>query len=297
MKVGVMLPVGDTDGIDGQTPRWADIRRFAESAENSGLDSVWLADHFLYKAPDGQTYGMHEAWTLLSAVAAVTNRVELGAMVLCGSFRDPGLVAKMAATLDLVSDGRVVLGVGAGWHDPEYEAFGLPTDHRVGRFAEWLEIVARLVRGETVSLDGKYHQVREAVLAPAPERRIPILIAAKRPRMLDLTAQWADAWNTAWFGPVDDRVRDRLGDFDNALTRVGRPANEVAKTVGITVRDVDQPAPAEPSRNAIDGSVEELAKVMKDYEALGVEHLIVGLEPMTSRSVERLAKAKQLAAG
>ena len=288
-----MIPVGDGDGERGGTPGWAEIRRFAEAAESSGLDSVWLADHFFYHAPDGQLYGMHEAWTLLTAIAGVTNRVELGTMVLCGSFRDPGVVAKMAATLDLVSDGRVVLGVGAGWHDPEYEAFGLPTDHRVGRFAEWLEIVARLVRGETVSLDGKYHQVREAVLAPAPQRRIPILIAATRPRMLDLTAQWADAWNTAWFGPVDDKVRGRLGELDDALTRVGRPGNEVAKTVGITVRDVDQPPPAEPSRNAIDGSVEELAKVMKDYEALGVEHLIVSLEPMTARSVERLAEAKR----
>jgi len=295
MKIGVMIPVGDGDGESGGTPGWAEISRFAKTAESSGLDSVWLADHFFYQAPDGQTYGMHEAWTLLSAIAAVTTRVELGTMVLCGSFRDPGVVAKMAATLDLVSDGRVVLGVGAGWHDPEYEAFGLPTDHRVGRFAEWLEIVARLVRGETVSLDGKYHQVREAVLAPAAQRRIPILIAATRPRMLDLTAQWADAWNTAWFGPVDDKVRGRLGELDDALTRAGRPGNEVAKTVGITVRDVDQPAPAEPSRNAIDGSVEELAKVMKDYEALGVEHLIVSPEPMTARSVERLAEAKRLA--
>lgn len=295
MKIGVMLPVGDTEGPDGGVPSWADVRAIAEAVETNGLDSVWLADHFLYRpgGDDDRTYGLHEAWTLLSAVAAVTDRIELGTMVLCGSFRDPGVVAKMAATLDLVSDGRVVLGVGAGWHDPEYEAFGLPTDHRVGRFAEWLEIVARLVRGETVSLDGKYHQVREAVLAPAPQRRIPILIAATRPRMLDLTAQWADAWNTAWFGPVDDKVRGRLGELDDALTRVGRPGNEVAKTVGITVRDVDQPPPAEPSRNAIDGSVEELAKVMKDYEALGVEHLIVSLEPMTARSVERLAEAKR----
>ena len=150
MKIGVMLPVGDDDGPDGGMPRWADIRALAEAAEATGLDSVWLADHFLYRpgGEDPRTYGMHEAWTLLSAVAAVTERVELGTMVLCASFRSPGLTAKMAAAIDRCPSGRLILGVGAGWHDPEYEAFGLPTDHRVGRFAEWLEIVARLVRKE-----------------------------------------------------------------------------------------------------------------------------------------------------
>jgi probable F420-dependent oxidoreductase len=295
MKIGVMLPVGDGEGPGGRAPEWAQVREVALAAERAGLDSVWLADHYFYRAPDGSTYGMHEAWTLLSAVAAVTTRVELGTMVLCGSFRDPGMVAKMAATLDLVSGGRVVLGVGAGWHDPEYEAFGLPTDHRVGRFAEWLEIVARLVRGETVDFAGKYHQVRGASLVPPPDRRIPILVASRRPRMLELAAKWADVWNTAWFGTVDERVRERLRELQSAVAEAGRPADAVAPTVGITVRDEDQPV-AEPAANAISGTVEELAAAIQDYEALGVNHLIVSLEPVTPQSVDRLAKAKELAA-
>lgn len=112
------------DGQEGRTPTWTDIREIAEAAEDELLDSVWLADHLLAQMPDGTVLGMHEAWTLLSAVAAATARVELGPLVLCSSFRDPAVVAKMAATLDLVSDGRLVLGLGAGWHDPEYEAFG-----------------------------------------------------------------------------------------------------------------------------------------------------------------------------
>ena len=126
----------------------------AETAEGCGLDSVWIADHLLAEMQDGTVHGMHDAWTLLSAVAAVTTRVELGPLVLCSSFRDPGVVAKMAATLDEVSDGRLVLGLGAGWHDPEYEAFGFPTEHRVSRFAEALEIIVRLLRGERVSFKG-----------------------------------------------------------------------------------------------------------------------------------------------
>jgi probable F420-dependent oxidoreductase len=276
-------------------PDWADVRQLAEAADRSGLDSVWLADHYFYRAPDGQTYGMHEAWTLLSAVAAVTTKVELGTMVLCGSFRDPGMVAKMAATLDVVSSGRVILGVGAGWHDPEYEAFGLPTDHRVGRFAEWLEIVARLLRGETVEFAGTYHQVHGAVLEPSPERNIPILVASRRPRMLELAAKWADAWNTAWFGAADERVQERLSELRSAVEAAGRPADAVARTIGITVRDPDQQVP-DPSPNSITGTVEDLAEAIRAYQALGVDHLIVALEPVTPQSVDRLAAAKQLAA-
>jgi alkanesulfonate monooxygenase SsuD/methylene tetrahydromethanopterin reductase-like flavin-dependent oxidoreductase (luciferase family) len=254
---------------------------------------VWLADHFLYRpgGDDDRTYGMHEAWTLLSAVAAVTERVELGTMVLCASFRDPGLTAKMAAAIDVVSSGRLILGVGAGWHDPEYEAFGLPTDHRVGRFAEWLEIVARLLRKENVTFEGTYHRVRDAELVPAPEREIPILVAARRPKMLELTAKWADSWNTAWFGAVDDRVKERLAELKAATDASERA---VARTVGIVVRDPEQAAIDEPSPAAIDGTVEELAAALRDYRELGVDHLVVAVEPVTPRSVERLAEAAKL---
>ncbi len=275
-------------------PGWKNVRAMAEAADQNGLDAVWLADHFFYKAPDGKMFGMHEAWTLLSAVAAVTTRVELGNLVLCASFRDPGLTAKMAATLDEVSGGRLVLGVGAGWHDPEYKAFGLPTDHRVGRFEEWLEIVARLVRGETVTFDGTYHQVREAVLDPAPPHRIPILVAGHRPRMMRLTAEWADVWNTAWYGAASEKVEDRLGTLRDAVKSAGKPEGAVAATVGVVVRDPDQAAVPDPEPTAIDGTVQELAEALTAYQKHGIDQLIVSPEPMTSRSVERLAEARQL---
>jgi probable F420-dependent oxidoreductase len=275
-------------------PGWKDIRAVAEAADQNGLDAVWLADHFLYKAADGKVFGMHEAWTLLTAVAAVTTRVEVGNLVLCASFRDPGLTAKMAATLDEVSGGRLVLGVGAGWHDPEYEAFGLPTDHRVGRFEEWLEIVARLVRGETVTFEGTYHRVREAVLDPAPPHRIPILVAGHRPRMMRLTAEWADVWNTAWYGAASEKVEDRLGTLRDAVKAAGKPEGAVAATVGVVVRDPDQPGAPQPEPTAIEGTVQDLAEALTAYQKLGIDQLIVSPEPMTPRSVERLAEARQL---
>jgi alkanesulfonate monooxygenase SsuD/methylene tetrahydromethanopterin reductase-like flavin-dependent oxidoreductase (luciferase family) len=228
MKIGVMLPLGGEDGPGGTMPGWKDVRAVAEAADQSGLDSVWMADHFLYRDPNGRVYGMHDGWTMLSAVAAVTTKVELGNMVLCASFRDPGMTAKMAATLDEVSGGRLILGVGAGWHDPEYEAFGLPTDHRVGRFEEWLEIVARMIRGEIVTFNGKYYETREANLDPAPPHQIPILIAGHRPRMMQLIAQWADLWNTAWYGAPTEKVEERLKTLHQAVETAGKPTGAVA---------------------------------------------------------------------
>jgi probable F420-dependent oxidoreductase len=290
VKIGVMLPLGAGDGPGGGMPGWKDVRAVAEAAEEGGLDSVWLADHFLYRDPEGQVFGMHDSWTLLSAIAAVTSRVELGNMVLCASFRDPGLTAKMAATLDEVSGGRLTLGVGAGWHDPEYEAFGLPTDHRVGRFSEWLEIVARLVRGETVTYEGQYYKVREANLDPAPPHQIPILVAGHRPRMMQLIAQWADAYNTAWYGAPNPKVEERLETLRQALETANRPDEAIARTVGIIVRDPDQPA-ADPNPNAI--AVQDLPEAVAAYQELGVNHLISSPEPMTPRTVELIAEAKQ----
>jgi probable F420-dependent oxidoreductase len=290
MKVGIMLPIGETDGPNGSLT-FQDVAVVARAAEDGGLDSVWLADHFFYRADDGRAFGLHESWTLLSGIAAVTSRVELGTLVLCTSFRNPVLTAKMAATLDVVSDGRLVLGLGCGWHEPEYAAMGLPFAERVSEFAESIEIISRLLAGERFSFEGRHHQLTDAVLAPPPIRHIPILVAAKKPRMLRLTARWADAWNTAWYGRPSTVLDGRLADFGAAMAEVGRPLVEVARTVGIDVRDPDQAPVPEPSPNAIAGDVDDVAAVLNAYAGLGIDQVIVGLEPMSVRSVERLAEA------
>jgi alkanesulfonate monooxygenase SsuD/methylene tetrahydromethanopterin reductase-like flavin-dependent oxidoreductase (luciferase family) len=290
VKVGIMLPTGRDDLAPGMAA-WSDVVAVAMAAEAQGLDSVWAADHFFYRDEDGAEYGLHEAWTVLTAIAAVTSRVQLGPMVLCTSFREPGITAKMAASLDLVSDGRLILGLGCGWHDAEYESFGIPKDHRVGRFEEALEIIVRLLRGERVTFAGRFYRTADAVLAPPAGHHVPILIASRRPRMLELTARWADAWNSAWYGLPDDRLRTALDGIDAALTATGRPAAEVSRTIGIVVRDVDQAGPAEAESKAISAKIEELATALKTYEELGADQLIVSLEPATVRSVERLADA------
>lgn len=290
MKVGILLPVGEIDGPSGP-PTFQDVAAVATAAEDVGLDSVWLPDHYFYRADSGTEFGLHEAWTLLSGIAAVTKRVELGTLVLCTSFRNPALTAKMAATLDVVSNGRLILGLGCGWHEAEYAAMGLSFAERVSDFAESIEIIARLLRGERFSFEGRHHQLTDVVLAPPPIRRIPILVAARRPRMLRLTAQWADAWNTAWYGRASEVVGGRLADFATAMNDVGRPKAEIDLTVGINVRDDDQPPVPEPTPNAVGGDIDDLAGVLDTYAGMGIDQAIVNLEPISVRSVERLAEA------
>jgi probable F420-dependent oxidoreductase len=282
MKVGVMLPVGDMDAAGDPPTTWADVRAVATTAEDSGLDSIWVADHLLAQMKDGTVHGMHDSWTLLSAVAAVTTRVELGPLVLCSSFREPSVVAKMAATLDEVSGGRLVLGLGAGWHDPEYEAFGFPTDHRVSRFAEALEVVVRLLRRERVSFEGRYYRLSEATLLPPPKRAIPILVAGRRPRMLRLTARWADAWNTAWYAEPNDKLRAELEAFERAIEGSGRSAGTIRRTLGIIVGG-DPPG--------------AIARSLDGWAKLGFDHVIAEVEPLTPDSVERLGSGVRLFRG
>ena len=271
-----MLPVGDMDAPASPPTTWADVLAVAQTAERCDLDSVWIADHLLAQMPDGVVHGMHEAWTLLSAMAAATERIELGPLVLCNSFRDPGVVAKMAVTLDEVSRGRLVLGLGAGWHDPEYEAFGFPTTHRVSRFAEALEIIVRLLRGERVTFEGRFYRLSDAALLPPPSRAIPVLVAGRRPKMLRLVATWADAWNTCWYSEPSDKLRGEIDAFEEALEEKGRPGEDVARTLGIVIHDEPESA---------------IAHRLETWAELGFDHVIASVEPLRPELVGRLGSA------
>ena len=290
MRIGVVVPMAVSDG-PGQMPTWPQVRTFGQRAEAVGLGSLWVCDHLLSGPPEE---GIHEGWTILAALAASTRRLELGQLVTCTSFRHPALLAKMATTADTVSGGRLILGLGAGWYDPEYKAFGYPTDHRVGRFEEAIAIIGPLLRGERVTLAGSYYQVRGAVLRPPPERPIPILVAAQGRRMLRLTARYADAWNTAWYGLPDELLCWRLAGLQAALEAEGRDPATLRRTVGMEVRDPDASDPGGDLGEGFGGSVDELAWAIDAYERLGVDDLIVQLEPKTMRSLDRLAEALEL---
>jgi probable F420-dependent oxidoreductase len=295
MRVGVTVPMSVSDG-SGRISSWPEILAFARHAEAIGLDSVWVCDHFLSSPPGGAVEGIHEGWTILSALAASTRRVEVGSLVMCNSFRNPALLAKMAVTADAVSDGRLVLGLGAGWYDAEYVAFGYPIDHRVGRLEEALQIITALLSGDSVTFNGRYYRMREAALLPSPQRPIPILVAAKGPRMLRLVARHADAWNTAWFGRPDDRLRRRLSDLKEALAAEGRDPTTLRRTVGIDVQDPEAAASAGPDGVPFRAAVSELAEALDEYAELGFDDVIVGLEPRSERSLNRLAEAVRMRA-
>jgi len=200
LKVGINLPTPE-GGIAGKTTRWADLFAIASRAEALGFDSLWVPDHLLLTWQE-KTRGIWECWSGLSALAAVTHRVELRSLVACTAFRSPALLAKMADTIDEISGGRLILGLGAGWNGPESQVFDMKSDHRVDRFEEALQIIVPLLRTGRVDFAGKYYQARDCELRPRGPRPggPPILIGDKGPRMLRLAATHADLWNAE--GPM-----------------------------------------------------------------------------------------------
>src|SRR5262245_13137957 len=292
-KVGIVLPIADEDDGNG-VPAYDQLRDVALAAEAVGFDSVWVFDHLLFR-DEREESGIHECWTILAAIAEATKRVELGTIVLCTGFRNAALQAKMAATLDHVSGGRLIFGIGSGWHDPEFEAFGYPTDHKVGRFAESLEVIAGLIRNGRSTLDGRWVTTRDAVLLPPARPDLPILVAAKGPRMLELTARHADAWNLAWFGYPDERLARVRAELRAACERVGRDPSDIEITVGITVRYGAAAAAAEAEgRAGLAGTPRAIADGLRSHAEDGASHLIVSLMPATMDTVAELAEAVAL---
>jgi alkanesulfonate monooxygenase SsuD/methylene tetrahydromethanopterin reductase-like flavin-dependent oxidoreductase (luciferase family) len=290
MKIGVILPIAE--GETKETPRYSVIRDLGLLAERSGFDSIWIYDHLLFRRPDNPTVGIWEAWTLLTALGEATERVEIGSIVLCSPFRNPALLAKMADTLDEVSNGRLILGIGAGWHEPEFTAFGYPFDHLVDRFEEALKIINPLLKTGKVDFRGTYSSANDGELRPRGPRPggPPLLVASFKPRMLRLTAQYADMWNTAWLGKADN-LAPRIEALHAACDEVGRPRNEVEITVGINVaypEPGDQPV--DPTK-VLTGTAEEMAAEFKRYESMGVGHLICGVDPNTESGISRFAEA------
>jgi len=290
MRVGVGLPMED---VGGTAYPYRIIREMALSSEAAGFDSIWVYDHLLFR-DGGETTGLHEAWTILTAVAEATTRVQLGTNVLCTEFRNPALLAKMAATLDHVSDGRLILGLGCGWNDPEYDAFGYPTDHKVGRFEDSIMIIHSLIRDGRADHEGRFHSVTDAALVPPARPDLRILVAAKRPRMMDLTARYADAWNTAWYGLPSERLTASREDLRAACAREGRDPASVEITVGVEVRFPDvatsPPAGSGLSPGPVNGEPDEIAAAFRAYEAWGADQLIIALDPATPATLEILAE-------
>ena len=294
MKIGIILDISE-DSLDGRTPTFRDLREMAQISERVGFDSLWLADHLIYRFPNQPESAPWETLTMLSALAAVTTRITLGTLVLSTSFRPPAMLAKMADALDEISEGRFILGVGAGWHQPEYEAFGYPFDHLAGRFDEAMQIIVPLLREGHVDFQGQYYQVNNCVLRPrGPSPAGPrILVAGRRPRMLQLTARDADAWNTAWHTDAAV-VKERFDELAQVCATIGRDPASIEMTVGTEVRL--QPRKEDGSTDrAISGASEEIASRLQAFADVGTSHLIVALDVVTPSSIEQLGHIAELA--
>jgi len=301
LKVGIFLPFAEYM-MDRQTPRWSDLLTMAQRAETLTFDSVWLGDHLFARFPEPQdwldghtTSGAWDCWSLLAALAAVTKRIEIGPLVACTSFHNPALVAKKAATVDEISGGRLVLGLGAGWMESEYHAFGFPFDHRVSRFEEAFTIIRTLLRDGQIDFDGTYYQAQECELRPRGPRAAgpPILIGSVSPRMLRLTAQFADQWN----GWIPDRSRvEEVAPLrrmvNEACAEVGRDPATLERTVTISVNPTEQQGGVD--TGTLTGPPEILADVLRAFAREGISHIQIAFEPMTLASIEAFAPTLEL---
>jgi probable F420-dependent oxidoreductase len=298
LQVGVFLTPME-DRMRGTTVRWNDVLAMARRVEELGFDSLWLPDHFLVQWgwEGSQAEGVWEGWSLLAALAAATERIQLGTLVVCTGFRNPALLAKMADTVDEISGGRLILGLGAGWHEAEFRAFGFPFDHRVSRFEEAMTIIHGLLKTGHVDFAGKYYQARDCELRPRGPRAEgpPIMIGGSGPRMLGLTARFADLWNRdfdVWNPDVVPYSAEDLAAWgprvDAACQQVGRDPATLARTAGVLV---DLPiAPVREGWQAITGSPEELAEALRGYAAAGFGHAQIWLEPSNLAGVEAFAE-------
>jgi len=295
MKVGGVVRLGPVQ--PGAEPtRYPVIRDMACRIEAAGLDSIWVYDHLLYRWPGRPTDGMWECWTVLSALAQATRQVQIGTLVMCTPFRNPALLAKMADTLDEISGGRMILGIGAGWHQPEFDAFGVPFDHRGARFQEAIEIIRPLLHEGKVDFRGAYYTAPECEIIPRGPRSggPPLMVAGKGPRMLQLTARHADLWNTAWHASAADAV-ERIASVRAACAAEGRDPTTLEITIGLPLNYPDLGPPA--MANPLVGTPEQVAETLHDFAELGAGHVIVDFSPHTPEALDRFAQAVSMFRG
>ena len=288
IALGLNLPYAE-GAMDGRTPRWADVLEMAQAAEAIGFDSVWVSDHVGFGDPDGDWSGAWESWTLLSALAAATQDVALGTYVLAAPFRNPALLAKMAETLDEVSGGRVILGIGAGWNEVEFTSYGLPFDDRFVRFEDGLRIITAMLRTGRSTYEGRTVRTLSARLTPRGPRPagLPVMVGATGPRMLRLTAELADHWNGGMRSI--DEVPALLDALERACGEVGRDPATITRSVEVLVRTgaAHPDAPAE--AREIGGTPVEIATILRQFGDLGLDHLQVQLRPNSAEGVEAFA--------
>jgi F420-dependent oxidoreductase-like protein len=263
---------------------WSELVAAARHLEGTGWDGLYVADHFM---GDGGGFGPvddpnHEATALLAGLAASTERVRLGSLVLGATYRHPAVLANWASTVDHISDGRLLLGLGAGWQENEHEQYGIELGSpgtRIARFDEYCAVVTGLLRQRETTVEGEHYVVRNAISEPKPvQERLPLLIGGKGDRMLGLVARHADEWNM-WSLP--DAQAERAGVLARRCEAIGRDPGEIRRSTQALVMLTDDAALAERfvagvgGRAAVGGTVEQFAEVVAGWRDAGVDEVIV----------------------
>jgi alkanesulfonate monooxygenase SsuD/methylene tetrahydromethanopterin reductase-like flavin-dependent oxidoreductase (luciferase family) len=275
--------------------RWPEIVAMTRLGEQLGFDSVWVGDHLLYRDEAHGARGPWEAWTTLAGIAASTTRIAIGPLVACTSFHNPAMLAKLAATVDEISGGRLILGLGAGWNETEYRAFGFPFERRVARFAEAFTIIRSLLRDGRVDFEGEFYAARDCELVPRPRLGgPPLMVGSMGERMLALTVPYVDGWNAwfSWTGNRPEGVAPLRAKVDAACAAAGRKPSEVERTVAVLVRlpgatgrgDADPSQPVAP----LEGRPEDIANGLRAYAREGIGHVQLVIDPITPASLEAL---------
>jgi alkanesulfonate monooxygenase SsuD/methylene tetrahydromethanopterin reductase-like flavin-dependent oxidoreductase (luciferase family) len=291
LKVGIQLPEVERE------VRWPELLDMVRAIEDLGFDSIWVGEHLLYRFPDRGPRGPWEAWTLMAAIASVTSRVEFGPLVACTNFHNPALLARQATMIDEISGGRLILGLGAGWNETEFRAYGFPYDHRIDRFEEAFTIIRALLREGAVDFDGRWYQVRDCELLPRGPRPAgpPLMIGSNGPRMLSITLPFVDSWNS-WFADTGNRpdgvpaLRERV---DAACRDLGRNPADVERTVAVLVELPGgsgriQGGYSKEAPEPMTGSPAEMAEVLRGYAREGIGHVQLVLDPITVESIRAL---------
>jgi alkanesulfonate monooxygenase SsuD/methylene tetrahydromethanopterin reductase-like flavin-dependent oxidoreductase (luciferase family) len=293
LRVGVQLPEVERD-----VP-WPEYVAIARAAEEVGFDSIWLGDHLLYRDDGLPERGPWDAWTILAGLAAVTERMALGPLVACTAFHPAGVLAKMAATVDEVSGGRLVLGLGAGWNEAEFTAFGLPFDHRASRFEESFEVIRRLIAGERVTFSGRYAHVKDAVLLPRASRRPKLMVGSTGERVLRVTLPHVDVWNTWYdrYGNTPDGFAELNGWVSLVAEGVGRPPAQVERSACVLVAPSADERPDRWDAPPLTGGMERIAAGLRDLAEAGADEAILVLSPIIESSIRDLGRALALLDG
>jgi alkanesulfonate monooxygenase SsuD/methylene tetrahydromethanopterin reductase-like flavin-dependent oxidoreductase (luciferase family) len=305
IEIGLSLFSGTVPHA-GLTASWSDTLDVARRAEELGFDTVMVTDHLLARIDEhAPVVGAPECLALLSALAASTSRVQIGPLVAATAYRNPAMLANAAATIDEISGGRLILGLGTGWQEQEFQAYGFPYDHRVDRFEEALQIILPLLRGECVTLHGRYHDAERCELPPWGSRAgsPPIMIGAKGPRMMRLAARHADIWDADLAPDCADptSLRPAVAAIDAACRDVGRDPATLQKTTWIMVQVPGHSRPEDSPLAAItanwgyaSGLPEELADLFRGFAAEGFNRISVWLDPSTPEGVEAFAEVLEI---